>query len=99
MRPTAELDRTLFRITPKIENTTEKPRTKKIVFSKMFSRLVIRLTVPLFLCSSDMVVPEIYAKKAGIMGNMHGATKEPSPAKAATAIVSSDIRTIRKLFY
>ena len=95
----AELDRTLFRITPKIENTTEKPRTKKTVFNKMFSRLATRLTVPLFLCSSDMVVPEIYARNAGITGSMHGARKDPSPARAATAIVISDTQLVFRFFY
>ena len=99
MKPTAELDRTLFRITPKIENTAEKQRTKKIVFSKMFSRLVTRLTVPLFLCNSDMVVPEIYAKNAGIIGSIHGARKDPNPAKAATAIVISDTSLAFWFFY
>ena len=38
-----------------------------------------------------MVVPEIYAKNAGMTGNMQGAKKEPSPAIAATIIVMSAI--------
>ena len=38
-----------------------------------------------------MVVPEIYARNAGIIGKIHGATKDPRPANAAIAIVTSDI--------
>jgi len=48
IRLAAELDSTLFKITPKIENTTENPRTKKIVFSIMLSLFETRLIVPLF---------------------------------------------------
>ena len=44
----ASLESTLFRITPNIENTTENPRTKNIVFIKTLSLLVARLIVPLF---------------------------------------------------
>lgn len=36
-----------------------------------------------------MVVPEMYARNAGITGNMHGARNDPRPAKAAIAIVIS----------
>ena len=37
------------------------------------------------------VVPEIYARKAGIIGKIHGATKDPRPASNAIPIVSSAI--------
>lgn len=33
-----------------------------------------------------MVVPEMYDKNAGIIGNIHGARNEPNPARAAIAI-------------
>jgi hypothetical protein len=39
--------------------------------------------------SSIIVVPERYARKAGIIGSIHGATNDPSPAKTATARVTS----------
>ena len=45
----AVLDKTLLRITPTTEKTTENPKTKKIVLSKMLIRLDIILIVPLFL--------------------------------------------------
>jgi len=42
-----------------------------------------------FWFNSVSVVPEIYARNAGIIGRMHGATNDPSPASAATARVIS----------
>ena len=45
------------------------------------------------------MVPEIYAKNAGIMGKIQGATKDPSPASAATAIVTSDMIVTYHFFY
>ena len=44
------------------------------------------------------MVPEIYAKNAGIIGRMQGATNEPRPAKAATAKVTSDMFEIIPFF-
>lgn len=82
-------DRTLFSITPNMENMMENPRTKNIVFSKMFSLFTARLVAALFFCRSVIVVPEMYAKNAGITGKMHGAKNEPSPATAAIPIVMS----------
>jgi hypothetical protein len=35
------------------------------------------------------VVPEIYAKKAGIIGKIHGAINDPNPAENAINIVGS----------
>ena len=85
----ADVESTLFRITPSIEKTMVKPATKNNVFNIMFSLLVTMFTVPLFLWSSVNVVPEMYARNAGIIGNMHGARNEPSPAMAAIPMVSS----------
>ena len=48
--------------------------------------------VPFLELSSVTVVPEIYARKAGIIGKIHGATKEPRPASNAIPILSSTIR-------
>jgi hypothetical protein len=87
----AVLERTLLINTPKIENTIENPKTKNIVFRTMFTLLIDR-TVPFLEPNSVTVVPEIYARNAGIIGKMHGATKEPSPASTATKMVSSAIR-------
>ena len=85
----ADVESTLFRITPRTEKTIVKPATKNNVFSIMFSLLATRFTVPLFFCSSVKVVPEIYARNAGIIGKIHGARKDPSPAMAAMPMVSS----------
>ena len=82
----AELDNTLFRITPKTEKITENPRTKNIVFIKILSLFETRFTAPLFRWSYVMVVPDMYARNAGITGNIQGAKNEPKPAIAAIAI-------------
>ena len=84
---------------PFLENTTENPRTKNIVFSKTFNLFATKFTVPLFFWSSVMVVPEIYAKNAGITGNMHGARNDPKPDNAAIAIVTSDMIQYFQFFY
>jgi len=84
-----EFANVLLIITPNVENTIEKPRTKNIVFSMilvLFTRIVL---VSLLLFSSLRVDPEIYAKNAGINGKIHGATNEPNPAKIANARVIS----------
>ena len=49
---------------------------------------VIVLVSPLLL-NSLKVDPEIYAKNAGIIGKIQGATNEPNPAKIATTRVIS----------
>ena len=85
------LEKTLLIKTPKIENTTEKPNTKNTVFSTMFTRLMER-TDPLLEPSSVTVVPEMYARKAGIIGRMQEAINEPRPASNATNIVGSTIQ-------
>ena len=82
--------RVLLIITPKVEKTTEKPRTKNIVFRIILVLLTVMVWEPTFWLRSLRVEPEIYAKNAGIMGKIHGATNEPNPANAATARVISD---------
>ena len=84
----AALERTLLIKTPRVENTTEKPSTKNMVFSTMFN-LLIEMTVPFLDPSSVTVVPDMYARKAGIMGKMQGAINELRPASNATSIVGS----------
>ena len=60
------------------------PKTKKTEFRITFVLLTETVFVPFFWLSSEMVVPEIYAKNAGIIGKIQGATNDPSPARAAT---------------
>jgi len=92
----AAVERTLLIKTPKAEKTTENPSTKNTVFNMTFVLLIVRVE-PVFELSSDNVVPEIYARKAGIMGRMQGATNDPTPANSAINIVTSAIRTIHHL--
>jgi len=87
------LEKTLLIKTPKIENTTENPKTKNTVFSTMFNRLIVR-TDPLLEPSSVTVVPDMYARKAGIIGRIQGAINEPRPASNATNIVGSAMHQI-----
>ena len=54
----AALERTLLIKTPSMENTTEKPNTKNIVFRTMFALLMER-TVPFLEPNSVTVVPEM----------------------------------------
>lgn len=75
--------------TPTVENTTENPRTKNTEFKIIFDLLIDTIPDPVFWLRSVMVVPEIYAKNAGIMGKIQGATNEPRPARAAIAMVIS----------
>lgn len=82
-------DSVLLIITPNVENTTEKPNTKNTEFKMMFDLLIDTVFIPSFWFNSERVVPEIYARNAGIIGNMHGATNELNPANAATASVIS----------
>ena len=74
---------------PRNENTIEKPDTKNTEFSITFDLLIE--TMFLFPTNSLIVLPDMYAIKAGTIGNMHGATKDASPAITAIAIVTSDI--------
>ena len=66
-------DSTVFIMTPRIENTTENPVTKNIVFSITDERLICTVALSL---KPDMVVPDMYARNAGITGRIHGATND-----------------------
>ena len=88
MTSVAALERTLLIKTPNVEKTTENPRTKNIVLNTMFNLLTDR-TVPFLEPNSVTVVPEIYARNAGIIGKIHGATNELRPATNATSMVGS----------
>mgnify|MGYP003386955506 FL=1 len=83
-------DNTLLIKTPKVENTIENPKTKNIVFITMLILFIWKFDFWSFLISVN-VVPEIYAKKAGIIGKIHGAIKDPNPAENAISIVGSVI--------
>ena len=74
--------------TPKVEKTIENPKTKNIVFITMLILFIWMLDFWSFFIS-DNVVPEIYAKNAGIIGKIHGAINEANPASRATIIVGS----------
>ena len=76
-----------FIATPNAEKTTENPRTKNTEFKKMLLLLIVIRSFS-FLISVN-VVPEIYAKNAGIMGKIHGAKNDPIPAKNAILIETS----------
>ncbi len=77
--------------TPNAEKTIENPRTKNIVFKITLVLFIETVCVVSDLVKSEIVVPEIYAKNAGIIGSIHGAKNDPIPAKTATKIVISDI--------
>ena len=81
-----------FIATPIAEKTIENPRTKNIVFNMTFDLLI---TITFVVCDffrSEIVVPDMYAKNAGIIGKMHGAKNELIPASSATAILTSILR-------
>ena len=84
-----EFVKALLIITPNVENTTENPRTKNTVFKIILVLLITIVWEPPFWFNSLRVDPEIYAKNAGIIGKMHGATNEANPARVATARVIS----------
>ena len=77
--------------TPNAEKTIENPRTKNIVFKITLVLFIETVCVVSDFVKSESVVPEIYAKNAGIIGSIHGAKNDPMPAKTATKIVISDI--------
>jgi len=84
------LDNTPLIKTPNTENTIENPKTKNIVLNTMFNLLIDR-TDPFLDPISVTVVPDMYARKAGIIGKIHGATNELRPAANAIRIVGSAI--------
>ena len=77
--------------TPNAEKTNENPRTKNIVFKITLVLFIETVCVVSDLVKSEIVVPEIYAKNAGIIGSIHGAKNDPTTAKIATKTVISDI--------
>jgi len=81
-------DNMLLIITPNVENTTENPKTKNTVLTIMLILFFWKLNFCSLLISVN-VVPEIYAKNAGIIGKMHGAMNDPNPAENAINIVGS----------
>ena len=85
-----EFDKILLIKTPKVEKTTENPNTKNIVLAMILTLLIWKLFFWLCFISFN-VVHEIYAKKAGIIGKIHGAIKDPNPAENAINIVGSAI--------
>lgn len=93
VNPVILSDNTLLINTPRIEKIIENPKTKNIVFNNMFILFIWKLD-SCFVPISANVVPDMYAKKAGIIGKMHGATNDPNPANNATSIVGSDIPLI-----
>ena len=86
-------DNILLINTPRVEKIIENPKTKNIVFNSMFILFILKLD-SCFDPISVNVVPDMYAKKAGIMGKIHGATNDASPANSATSIVGSGISYI-----
>ena len=76
-------------VTTNAEKITDNPKTKNTVF---------RITLVLFkeiVCDSvdfvksEIVIPEIYAKNAGMIGSIHGAKNELTPATIARKILTS----------
>ena len=87
----AVLERTLLIKTPSVENTTEKPRTKNMVL-KIMLILLIESMEPFLFPNSVTVVPDMYARNAGIIGKIQGAINELRPAMNATMIVGFSIQ-------
>jgi len=77
--------------TPNAEKNIENPITKKIVFRITLILFIEIVCVVSDLTRSEIVVPDMYAKNAGIIGSIHGAKNEPIPAKSATKTVISVI--------
>lgn len=84
----AALDSMLLIKTPNMENTIENPKTKNTVLNTMFNLLMDRIV--LFLDPiSVTVVPDMYARNAGIIGKIQGAINELKPAANAIRTVGS----------
>ena len=78
-----------FIVTPITENTKANPKTKNIVFSITLALLINIFDDWLDFDISEIVVPEMYAKNAGTIGNIHGAKNDPKPAMKAIKTVTS----------
>ncbi len=80
-----------FIVTPNAEKTTENPRTKKIVFRMTLVLFIEIICDSVDFVISEIVIPEIYAKNAGMIGSMHGAKNELNPAISARKMLISTI--------
>jgi len=74
-----------------VAKTIENPSTKNTEFNMILVLLIEIVLAPFLPFNSAIVVPEMYAKNAGTIGSMHGATNEARPASAAIARVISAI--------
>ena len=80
-----------FIVTPNAEKTTENPITKKIVFRMTLVLFIEIICDSVDFVISEIVIPEIYAKNAGMIGSMHGAKNELNPAISARKMLISTI--------
>ena len=80
-----------FIVTPNAEKTTENPRTKNTVFKITLVLFIEIVWDSVDFVKSEIVIPEIYAKNAGIIGSIHGAKNELIPATIARKILTSTI--------
>ena len=80
-----------FIVTPNAEKTTENPRTKNIVFRITLVLFIEIVCVFVDFVKSEIVIPEIYAKNAGMIGSIHGAKNELTPASIARKMLISAI--------
>ena len=80
-----------FIVTPNDEKTTENPRTKNTVFSITLVLFIEIVCNSVDFVKSEIVIPEIYAKNAGMIGSIHGAKNELTPATIARKILISTI--------
>ena len=69
-----------FIVTPNAEKTIENPRTKNIVLRTTLVLFIEIVCDSVDFAKSEIVIPEIYAKNAGIIGSIHGAKNELIPA-------------------
>ena len=79
---------------PNTENTTENPNTKNTVFNITLVLFIETNDVLSDFDKSEIVMPDMYAKNAGMIGNMHGAKKDPTPAINARKILISVIHFV-----
>ena len=80
-----------FIVTPSAEKTTENPITKNMVFSITLVLFIEIVCDSADFVKSEIVIPEIYARNAGMIGSIHGAKNELTPAIIARKILISAI--------
>ena len=80
-----------FIVTPNTEKTIENPRTKNIVLRTTLVLFIEIVCDSVDFAKSEIVIPEIYAKNAGIIGSIHGAKNELIPAIIARIMLISAI--------